>query len=281
MPFADQHTDLHGSLVSFPWRIVKYQIGPGPLVWSGELHALIPLMLERLGPLGELLVIQLPIGLDRTHHMPVLTAAEFEQAIGEQLPSCRKVHRPANQRATAAVTLRASLGPASFSCESGAAAQGSALDGDAARSSRGGRAANRTRRTVGQAPGGLPHVRRHWCKKVSFCLDSWCGHGGMRPLQDAGTLIFFAQRIIEAHIESPLVGLVSIRRHIRHDKVAQWSPEVFGCPGTEAQRVRPIRGVGGIDAEALEPGNGCMPDFRDNQDIGQAQYMLPLWLTQT
>jgi hypothetical protein len=39
-------------------------------------------MLERLGPLGELLVVQLPIGFDRTHHMPVLTAAEFEQAIG-------------------------------------------------------------------------------------------------------------------------------------------------------------------------------------------------------
>jgi hypothetical protein len=39
-------------------------------------------MPERLGPLGELRVIQLAIGLDRTHYMPVLTAAEFEQAIG-------------------------------------------------------------------------------------------------------------------------------------------------------------------------------------------------------
>jgi len=35
-----------------------------------------------LGPLRELLVIQLPIGLDRTDHMPALMAAEFEQAIG-------------------------------------------------------------------------------------------------------------------------------------------------------------------------------------------------------
>jgi hypothetical protein len=39
-------------------------------------------MPERLGPLREFLVVQLPIGLDRTHHMPALTAAEFEQAIG-------------------------------------------------------------------------------------------------------------------------------------------------------------------------------------------------------
>ena len=72
-----------------------------------------------------------------------------------------------------------------------------------------------------------------------------------------------------------------IRHHIRHDKGTEWSPEVFGCPGTEAQRVRPMRGGGGIDDEAIEPGNGFMSDFRDDQDIGQAQHMLPLWPTQT
>ena len=81
VPCADEDTD------------VKRQMGEPPLEWShqgralssvcsGQLHTLIPLMPERLGPLGELLVIELPIGLDRTHDMPSLTAAEFEQAIG-------------------------------------------------------------------------------------------------------------------------------------------------------------------------------------------------------
>src|SRR5262245_32129422 len=81
VPFADEHTDRKRQLGELPVE-GPYQIGPGPLVWSGQLHALIPLMLERLGPLGELLVIQLPLGLDRTHDMPGLTAAEFEQTIG-------------------------------------------------------------------------------------------------------------------------------------------------------------------------------------------------------
>jgi hypothetical protein len=81
VPFADEHTDLNRQLGELPVE-GPAQIGPGPLVWSGQLHALIPLMLARLGPLGELLVIQLPIGLDRTHDMPVLTAAECEQPIG-------------------------------------------------------------------------------------------------------------------------------------------------------------------------------------------------------
>jgi hypothetical protein len=48
-----------------------------------------PLVSERLGPLGELLVIQLPIGLDRTHHMPTLAAAEFEQAVG-RIPTVKE-----------------------------------------------------------------------------------------------------------------------------------------------------------------------------------------------
>ena len=72
---------------------VKRQMGEPPLAWSyqvralssvcsGQLHALRPLVPERVGPLGELLVVQLPLGLDRPYHLPALTAAEFEQAIG-------------------------------------------------------------------------------------------------------------------------------------------------------------------------------------------------------
>jgi hypothetical protein len=59
----------------------------------------------------------------------------------------------------------------------------------------------------------------------------------------SGALVFFAQRIIQAHIESPLVGLVSISHQIRHDKVAERGPQVVGCPGTEAETVGAIGGV--------------------------------------
>ena len=43
----------------------------------------------------------------------------------------------------------------------------------------------------------------------------------------------------------------------------------------------PLRGVGGIDNEAIQTGNGFMPCFRHNQRIGEAQHMLPLRLAQT
>lgn len=39
-------------------------------------------MPECVGPLGELLVSQRAIGLDRTKHMPAWTAAKLQQAIG-------------------------------------------------------------------------------------------------------------------------------------------------------------------------------------------------------
>src|SRR2546425_11757896 len=94
-------------------------------------------------------------------------------------------------------------------------------------------------------------------------------------------LVFFAQRVIQAHIEGPLVALVGIGLQVGHDKVTDRRPEVLGCPGTDAQCVRPIGGVGGIDNEAIDPGNGFMPCFRDDQRIGEAQHMLPLWLAQT
>jgi hypothetical protein len=81
VPLTDEDTDRkwHGVELALAR---PHQVSPLPLVCSGQLYALLPLMPERLGPLREFLVVQLPIGLDRTHHMPALTAAEFEQAIG-------------------------------------------------------------------------------------------------------------------------------------------------------------------------------------------------------
>jgi len=78
---TDEHTDLKRQLGQFPAEGPD-QIGPESLVCSGQLHALIPLMPERLGPLRELLVSQLAVGLDRANHVPALTAAEFQEAIG-------------------------------------------------------------------------------------------------------------------------------------------------------------------------------------------------------
>jgi hypothetical protein len=53
-------------------------------------------------------------------------------------------------------------------------------------------------------------------------------------------LIFCAQRVIEAHLQGPMVALVGIGDQVRDDKVADRCPEGFGRPGTDAQRVRPI-----------------------------------------
>src|SRR5215467_10983370 len=81
VPLTDKHTDLKRHFAELPAQR-PYQIRAEPLVCSGQLHTLIPLMPERFGPLRELLVIQLPVRLDRTNHVPALTAAEFQEAIG-------------------------------------------------------------------------------------------------------------------------------------------------------------------------------------------------------
>src|SRR4029450_9319831 len=88
VPLADEDTDVKRQMVEPPLEW-SHQVRALSSVCSGQLHALIPLVSERLGPLGEFLVVQLPIGLDRTHHLPALTAAEFEQAIGS-IPTVKK-----------------------------------------------------------------------------------------------------------------------------------------------------------------------------------------------
>jgi hypothetical protein len=81
MPFADQHTDVKRQMLQSPLA-GAYQVRALSPVCSGQLYTLIPLMLERLGPLGKLLVSELAIGLDRTDHMPPPATAEGQQAIG-------------------------------------------------------------------------------------------------------------------------------------------------------------------------------------------------------
>ncbi len=115
VPLTDKDTDCKRQLGEFTLER-SHQGGPLPPACSGQLHALIPLMPERLGPLGERLVVQLPIRLDRTYHMPVPTAAEFEQArlpcmldfLGEDGDSawCRQVSRSSFVTGSGAPTLK-------------------------------------------------------------------------------------------------------------------------------------------------------------------------------
>jgi hypothetical protein len=81
VPLTDEDTDRKRHAMECALAL-PYEVRALPLVCSGQLHALIPLMPERLGPLGECLVIQLPMRLERAHYMPALPAAEFQQAIG-------------------------------------------------------------------------------------------------------------------------------------------------------------------------------------------------------
>src|SRR5262245_22854742 len=96
-----------------------------------------------------------------------------------------------------------------------------------------------------------------------------------------GPLVFFVYPVIQGNIMGPLVTLVGVGDQVGHDKVTNRIPEILSCPGTDAQRVRPIRGIGGLNNEAIQTGDGFMPCFGDHQRVGKAKYMLPLGLAQT
>jgi hypothetical protein len=81
VPLTDEDTDRKRQGMEFALAL-PYEVRALPLVRSGQLDALRPLLPERLGPLGTFLVIQLPMRPDGTHHLPALPAAEFQQAIG-------------------------------------------------------------------------------------------------------------------------------------------------------------------------------------------------------
>ena len=73
VPFADEDTDLKRQVVELPLEW-SHQVRALSSVCRGQLDALIPLVSERLGPLGELLVVERPIGLDRREHSVILTS---------------------------------------------------------------------------------------------------------------------------------------------------------------------------------------------------------------
>jgi hypothetical protein len=81
VPLTDEHTDRKRQGLELALAR-SHQGGPLPVVCSGQLSTLIPLRPERWGPLRELLVVQLALGLDCPYHLPAVPVTEFAQAIG-------------------------------------------------------------------------------------------------------------------------------------------------------------------------------------------------------
>src|SRR6266571_4877630 len=75
-------------------------------------------------------------------------------------------------------------------------------------------------------------------------------------------LVFFASRIIQTDIACPLVGLVGVGDKVRDRQEAERGSQVFGCPGTDTETVRPIASIWGIDDEAIQTGDGFVPCVR-------------------
>ena len=237
-----------------------HQGGPLPLVCSGQLYTLRPLMPERVGPVGELLVVQLPLRRDRTPDLPALSATKFAHALGgiptveqpidlessgEQRLQLRQPRLSQRRVLAKAPPLR--WGPLSVETPPRLLAQ---VTSPIVRRGPGtARSADLNR--YGPLGGGgarLPRTRG----VVMMGFDGF---------EMPGAPVFFAQRVIQAAIESPRVTRVGVSHHVCHEHVAQRRAHLLGRPGTDAPRVRPIRRVGGIDQESRETGHGFMPCF--------------------
>ena len=86
-------------------------------------------------------------------------------------------------------------------------------------------------------------------------------------------LVFFAERVIQAHLEGPGVYLFGIGHDVLDDKGAERGPEIVGLPRADTQTVSPVGGVWGIDHQAIQTGDGFLPSFRHNKRIGSREHM--------
>jgi hypothetical protein len=235
-----------------------HQVGPLPLVCRGQLSTLIALMPERLGPWGELLVVQLPIRLDRTHDLPARSATTCAHARGgiptvEQhidLDSSGSQRRQLRQQLLSQRRVLAKApplrwGPWSVKTPPRLLAQVESP------SVRRGPGPERSADLNMDGPMGVVGARLP--RTLGVVLRVFDGFE--RP----GAPVFFAQRVIQADSESPLVTLVGVSPQVCHENVAHRRADSLGRPGTEAPRVRPIRRVGGLDQESRETGHGLMP----------------------
>ncbi len=222
VPLTDEDTDRKRQAMEFAVAL-PYEVRALPLVCSGQLHALIPLMPERLGPLGEFLVIQLPIRLESAHHMPALPATAFQQAIGG-IPTLKEP-----------IDLEA-RGQQPLSLGKHLVGQGRLL-AKAQPLRRSTVAVEPSHRLVTEveAPiiriGSLPEFQADFHMDGPVRVDRFLGAltlGVVMMLFDGfempRALIFFAQRVIQADIEGPLAALRGIGHQVLHNKLAHRRP---------------------------------------------------------
>jgi hypothetical protein len=227
-----------------------HQGGPLPLVGSGQRYTLIPLRPERLGPWGELLVVQLPIRLARPHDLPALSATTFAHALGG-IPTVEP-HIELEGRGSQRLQLRQPLlspcrllakappllwGPLSVETPHRLLAPvespivrigpGTQLETDLNR----------------YGPSGVVRARLPRPRGVVMMVCD----GFEMPCAP----VLFAQRVIQADLERPMVTLVGVSHQVCHETVAQRRADSLGRPGTDAPRVRPMRRVGGLDQESI------------------------------
>ena len=222
VPLTDKDTDFKRQLVELTLERA-HQGGPLPPACRGQLYTLIPLMPERLGLLRELLVIERTIGLDRTNHMPVPTATEFEQAMGS-IPTVKE-HIDVEPR-----------GQQPLECPQHVLGQHRLLA--------------KTQPLLGgallvQTPHGLLPQGEAPILGIGACPEFSADFDMHRPIGVAGfflpltlgvivmighgfemsrAFVFFAQRVIQTHIEGPLIGLLGVGHQVGHDQVAHRCP---------------------------------------------------------
>jgi hypothetical protein len=238
-------------------------------VWSGPLHALLPLVSERLGPLGARLVVQLPRGRARTPHLPTLPSAALEHALG-RLPTV-KAHgdlatcgqQRVGQRGVLAHVKPLCRGPRSRETPPGVLAAGEA-----------------PRRRRGPCPKCDADLHRHGAMGGGGFLCA-LALGVLMVVGDgverSGARVFFVSRVIQAHRAGPMGTLLGLGHPGCHDTGTERRPQVLSRPRTAAQRGCPMRGGGSRDQETRQTGDGCVPCCGDHQRSGQASHRLPLW----
>ena len=275
-PWADEDTDGTRPLGEPPLEW-SHQGRALSSVWSGQRHALIPLVSARWGPWGALLVVQRPLGRARTHHLPALTAAAFAHARG-RIPTVtepgalatrgqpRWSRRPPRlgQRGCLAQVQPLRRVPLALETPPGLLAAGEPP-------------------SIRLGPGATfeADLHMHGAMGVVGLLFAWA-LGVLRMVcagfEMSGALVFCVSRVIQAHREGPMVPLLGRGHPVCHETGTEWRPPVRSRPRTAAPRVRPMRGGGSLDHAARQTGEGCVPYFGDHPRIGQASHLRPWWL---
>ncbi len=271
VPLPAQATDGKRQLGAVPLERAP-QGGPRPPACRGPRSALIPLLPERLGPRRALLVIERGLRLDGTKHLPVPTATAWAPALGSR-PTVKE-HLAVDSRGPQPRECpQHVLGPPRFLAQTPPRLGGALLvqtppgllpQGEAPILGIGAcpvcEADCDRHRPMGVAGGLLP---------LALGVIVMRGHGCER----SRVLVVFAPRAIQTHLEGPWSGLLGRGHPVGHAQAAHRCPEVLRGPGAQAERIGPLRGVGGSDTQSVPTGQGFMACVRDHQRLGEAQHL--------